>query len=101
MATVVAGLAIMLGAGGVAFASTTNSPANESKQATAIECQPAEVLPPGTPTVPAVPADDVSIPSLPGEPIECQPAEVLPPGTPTVPAKPADDVSTAPIELDK
>ncbi|MFI0463700.1 hypothetical protein ACH347_06430 [Saccharopolyspora sp. 5N102] len=60
VATVVAGLAIMLGAGGVAFASTTNSPANDSKPITAIECRPAEVLPPGTPTVPAEPVDDVS-----------------------------------------
>ncbi|MFD9960188.1 hypothetical protein [Amycolatopsis sp. NPDC058986] len=91
----VAGLAIMLGTGGAAFASTTDAPADGGKPATPIQCQPAKPLEPGTPAVPAKPIQEqptkpapVGSPSVPAKPIQCQPAKPLEPGAPAVPAKP-------------
>ncbi|GGU76680.1 hypothetical protein [Lentzea flava] len=91
----VAGLAIMLGTGGSAFAGTVVTPADGGNPATPIQCQPAKPLDPGVPFVPALPIQEqpstpapVGAPSVPANRLECQPAQPLEPGTPTVPAKP-------------
>ncbi|RKT82677.1 hypothetical protein SAMN05421805_104147 [Saccharopolyspora antimicrobica] len=84
IAVAVAGLAVMLGAGGVAFATTGDAPTDGGKPA-AIECRKVEHLEPGVPFEPA-------------KPVEVAPAKPLEPGTPAVPAKPIEEAPTEPLE---
>lgn len=80
----VAGLAVMLGAGGVAFATSGDAPVDEGKPA-AIECWKAGQLPPGGAFEPAKPIEEV-------------PTKPLEPGTPAVPAQPIEEVPTQPFD---
>ncbi|OZM73024.1 hypothetical protein CFN78_12400 [Amycolatopsis antarctica] len=95
IATVVTGLAIMVGTGGAALADSMDERAGGDGPVTPIGCEPARPLPPGTPHVPAQPIDgapaghaEPGTPEVPAEPIGCQPTRPLPPGTPHVPAQP-------------
>ncbi|MDA3646666.1 hypothetical protein LZ318_26025 [Saccharopolyspora indica] len=84
IAVAVAGLAVMLGAGGAAFATSGDSPTDAGKPE-AIECRKVDHLEPGVPFEPAKPG-------------EAAPAKPLEPGTPGVPAKPIEEVPTKPLD---
>jgi hypothetical protein len=98
-ATIVAGLALVLGTGTAALASTpSDAPAGGNTPA---HCRPARPLEPGTPAEPAKPIQErpsVPVPSgvvtVPAEVLECQPAKPLDPGTPAEPAKPIGTADT-------
>ncbi|QWF84878.1 hypothetical protein HUW46_08330 [Amycolatopsis sp. CA-230715] len=105
---VVAGLAITLGTGSAAFASTESHPGG-SRPGAPIACHITVPLPPGTPAQPAHPVQPAhptdaqpakpvvpGTPAVPGMPIGCWVSTPLPPGTPTLPTLPPGAEPTVP-----